>query len=310
MDILRYAHGIFEFDAIERRERAAGADLAMITDKDARLSLKVLSDKAAGCRPMNLRPAADPDSFGMGKSLPRRNLASFAARIEHAHVLWLCACKIGMICSQKPFPLAFIGIEGDFLHLIGAPNFRRQGDDHPAAGNLHRTAVCQHSIILPFVIAFIPRKIPLRREKRRQQATDVHNIARSISETHLGDVSFRRQIDDTALIRRIHEIAAHGQRLAANDAEHTDALILKDCQHLLDRLLADKAYIVIDIDLILGICHSQNFVDLRRIRPCRIDRKVFDRISCRPSGILQRKHAEVIPCLIRLPHQDSDLSFI
>ena len=213
-----------------------------------------------------------------------------------------------MIPRKKLFPISFRSIEGDVLHLIGAPDILRQGNDNPAPLFLKGAAMCQHSVILLF-IRFIPSDIPLCRKEGRQNAANICGLSRRISKALLGETIFRRHIESAALIGRRQHIAVYRQGLAAPCSNHTDGGVLEDCQQFSKELGLNKAHIIIDIDLVFGIGKSQCFICLHSIRISRRQRKKFRLISRRQMKRLQRFQTGAVKRLIRLTYEKCNFLF-
>ena len=211
-----------------------------------------------------------------------------------------------MPSPEKPFPIGFASVEGNAFPSISAPRFHRRRYDDAGAGLLHCAAVRQHSIILLF-IRFIPRKIQLRRKKRRQQEADVCGFSHRISEAQLGEAFLRRHEDDSSLVGRIHHAAAHGERSAAKEADHADALVPEDGHHFPNHLRMVEAHLVVDVQLVLGVRCRQDFIRLFRIRPARIEREGLDFVSFRPHHGVQGFQAALIRFLLRSAKQHGDL---
>ena len=90
--------------------------------------------------------------------------------------------------------------------------------------------------IILLVIVFIPWNINLRRKKGRAEESHARRefVSGCLAEADFLKASFHRHMDTTPYIGRLQEVAAHGQRATAHEADHADIFLAEDFQHLLN----------------------------------------------------------------------------
>ena len=136
--------------------------------------------------------------------------------------------------------------------------------------------------IILLLIVFIPRNINLRRKKGRAEESHARRefVSGYLAEADFLKASLHRHMDTAPYIGRLQEVATHGQRATAHEADHANIFLAEDFQHLLNCQRRDKADLIIDENLNLRIRLGKYLVHLCRIGLVRSQREDFQRISC------------------------------
>ena len=213
-----------------------------------------------------------------------------------------------MTLGEEAAAILFSGVEGNIPHLIGAPDFARQRHDRPLPLLFHGAAVRENSIILP-VVLLRPGKVDLRREEGRAKETRIHRerMVICLAVAYLLKAALHRHVYAAPQIGRFQDVAAHGKREAAQEADHADLFRPEDFQQLSDRQRRSQADLIVDEDLDLRLRAGKDFIDLDRIGTVGGKGEDLPCIPCRQSRALQGFYAEPEARLVRPAHEDGDL---